>query len=240
MTLGEKDEDLENENEESFPYKEAVGGLLYISQISRSYIAFAVGQANGFRKNPRNKHWQAVKRILRYLKGTVDYKLTYSIDVNGKLTGYSDADWAYDPENRKSVTRTVYVMNGGPISWTSKRQPTIALSTVETEYIALASTCQKELWLRNLIHEINPFNAAEPIKIYSDNSGATNLSKRECVSQRSKHIDTRYHFLKENVENKAVEIEYVCTGEMTADLLTKALPKPKIECHVKALGMIGK
>lgn len=132
----------------------------------------------------------------------------------------------------------MFLSNGGAISWTSKRQSTVALSTVEAEYIALASTCQEAMWLKQLIEEIESIAAKKPMQIYSDNNGAISLSKNACVSQRSKHIDVRYHFIREKVENKRIKIGHVCTEQMIADMFTKALSKPKIQSYMSSLGLI--
>lgn len=176
---------------------------------------------------------------MKYLKGSLEYKLRYNKDSDSNITGYSDADWANDPDTRKSVTGAIFVTNGGAISWLSKRQRTVALSTVEAEYIALSTACQEALWLKELQRELNPEMEKRPIQIYSDNNGAISLCKNACVSQRSKHIDVRYHFIKENVRNGKLTVKHIASEEMIADMLTKALPKPKLECHVQNSGLIG-
>lgn len=219
-------------------YQEAVGSLLYLSQISRPDISFAVNQVSKFNINPDKQHWNAVKRIFKYLKGTINYKLRYSKDFNEEIIGYSDANWANDPECRKSITGTVFIKNGGAISWASKLQRTVALSTVEAEYIALATTCQEALWLQELRSEIEPEKKTKPMQLFSDNNGAISLSKNACMSQRSKHIDTRYHFLRDNIERNNVVIKHVSTEDMTADIFTKPLPKIKVEFHTKSLGLL--
>ncbi|KAK2578099.1 hypothetical protein KPH14_000762 [Odynerus spinipes] len=142
QSMNVKDEDMTR-----IPYQEAVGSLLYLSQVSRPDIAFAVNQ------------------------GTLDYKLTYSKKLTSDIVGYGDADWANDPKERKSVTGFVFLASGGAISWASQRQRTVALSTVEAEYIALSSTCQEALWLQQLSGEIEPESAKKAVQIYSDNNG---------------------------------------------------------------------
>lgn len=161
----------EIEEMSKIPYMEAVGTLLYISRISRPDISFAVNAVSRFNNNPGQAHWKAVKRIFRYLKGTINYKITFTNGQEHNITGYSDADWANNMEDSKSITGCVVKMCGGPILWTSKRQRTVALSTVEAEYIALASTCQEVVWLRELSKEIEQIVNPEPTVIHCDNNG---------------------------------------------------------------------
>ncbi|CAL1672301.1 unnamed protein product [Lasius platythorax] len=144
------------ENDAAFKdrYLEAVGSLLYIAQLTRPDIAKSVNAVSRFCKKPKNIHWTAVKRIFRYLKGTADFCLKYSRANKSKLLGFSDADWGNDKHDRRSISGCTFLLNGAAISWHSKKQRTTALSTVEAEYIALASTCQEAAWLENLVREM--------------------------------------------------------------------------------------
>ncbi|CAL1682484.1 unnamed protein product [Lasius platythorax] len=234
--MGPKDK-ADIEEMKNTPYLEAVGTLLYISQISRPDIAYAVNNVSCFCNNPDKAHWNVVKQIFRYLKGTKDYKLKFCINANTNIVGFSDADWANDQDSRKSITGSVFLGNGAAISWHSKRQRTVALSTVEAEYVALAFTCQEALWLRELIRETEPWKDVEPIELFCDNNGAICLTKNAALSQRTKHIDVRHHFVRESVENKKVTIKHLSTDEMIADMLTKPLARNKYECYVKRLGL---
>ncbi|XP_055904350.1 uncharacterized protein LOC129940122 [Eupeodes corollae] len=130
---------------QDIPYREAVGSLLYASQGTRPDIAHAVGVVSKYLSNPGHAHWKAVKRIMRYLKGTIDAKIEYSKNDDSELLAYSDADWANEVDDRRSVSGYILKMQGGPISWDSKRQKTIALSTTEAEYMALSAACQEVL-----------------------------------------------------------------------------------------------
>ncbi|KAK2577894.1 hypothetical protein KPH14_012634 [Odynerus spinipes] len=201
----------------NLPYLEAVGSLLYISQISRPDIAYAVNFVSSFNKNACNIHWNAVKRIFRYLKGTLDYKLSFKKNAEHNIVGYNDADWANDPKTRRSITGTTFTMCGGAISLYSKRQRTVALSTVEAEYMALAFSCQEGLWLRNLQKEIEPKTSNQPMRIYSDSSGAVNLSKNAITRQRTKHIDVRHHFVQEKVEAGIITVQHLSSEEIVVD-----------------------
>lgn len=178
-----------------------------------------------------------MKRIFRYLKGTINYSLTYTKSKHPEIVAYSDADWANDQCTRRSVTGTVFVKNGGAISWFSKRQRTVALSSVEAEYIALAFTCQEGIWIKRLVAEIESHANTRTLKIFCDSRGALSLAKNAITSQRSKHIDVRWHFIRDHVENGNVEVKHLNTEEMTADILTKPLGKPKINFFCKKLGL---
>jgi len=155
VELARKMESLNEPKMENVPYLEAVGSLLYVSQISRPDIAHAVNAVSSYSKEPKWHHWLAIKRIMRYLKGTIDLKLTFTKDSNLDVIGYSDADWANDPTDRKSITGCIFISSGAAISWFSKKQRTVALSSVEAEYIVLSFACQEAIWLRELRNEIN-------------------------------------------------------------------------------------
>jgi len=136
------------------PYREAIGCMMYIQLATRPDLAYAISMVSRFSNNPGVAHWQAVKRILRYLKGTKHMKLRFSNKGSDSIVGYSDADWAGDWEDRRSTTSYLFMSQGGAISWNSKKQPTVALSTTEAEYMALTSASQEALWLRRLMREV--------------------------------------------------------------------------------------
>uniref|UniRef100_A0A0A9XU65 Copia protein n=2 Tax=Lygus hesperus TaxID=30085 RepID=A0A0A9XU65_LYGHE len=222
------------------PYQEVIGCLLYLSQISRPDIIYAVNTLSRFNKNFQSQHWHAAKRVLRYLKGSVNMRLCYSKNSSGDLQVFSDSDWGNLINNRYSVSGSCIKFNGGLISWASKKQRTIALSTVEAEYMALSFNVQEIIWLRSLIKEIYPKSVLEPTIVYCDNMGSINLSKNDIVSQKSKHINLRYHFLKEHVKNGDVIIKYLPTDDMLADVLTKPLALPKFVKFTNEFGLIEK
>ncbi|XP_077265780.1 uncharacterized protein LOC143899395 [Temnothorax americanus] len=167
----------EAEEMKSVPYREAIGSLLYASQRTRPDIAYAVNLVSRFCQEPRRIHWIALKRILRYLKGTLTVKLVYSKDGNRKIEGYSDSDWANDESDRHSFTGNIFKFQGGPISWQNKKQRTAALSTTEAEYMALSATSQEALWLRELAMELDSDAVSSGITIYCDNKRAVDLAK---------------------------------------------------------------
>lgn len=211
------------------PYQEAVGSLLYAAQVSRPDIQFAVNNVSRFSNNPGKPHWMAVKRIMRYLNGTRDTKLVYRRDDKLGLHGFSDADWAGDAVDRRSVTGYVFLLQGGAITWNSKKQPTVALSTTEAEYMAMSATTQEAIWLRNLHNDIfgNRIKI-DQISIHGDNKSALALSdKTTSFHPRTKHIDIRHHFIREHVHEGIIRFSYIQTDNMTADCLTKAVTKIK-------------
>ena len=219
---------------ENVPYMSAVGSLMYAMVGTRPDIAFAVGAVSRYASNPGELHWRAVKRILRYLKGTAGRGLVFS----GSLTqdkgsagvtviGYSDADWAGSLDDRRSTTGYVFQLGGGAISWCSRKQKTTALSSTEAEYMAVAAAIKEALWLRFLLREAG-FPQDEPTVIFEDNQSCIALAKNPGKHDRTKHIDIRYHFAREQViEYENVVLIYRPTDEMVADMNTKALGAPK-------------
>lgn len=206
------------------PYQEAVGGLLYIAQGSRPDVTYAVNSVSRFNNNPGKPHWEAVKRIIRYLKGTIDAKLTFSKASKLNVSGYCDADWAGDLDERLSCTGYVFVSQGGAISWNSKRQSTVALSSAEAEYMSLSACTQEALWFRQL--ELDLSGQDNVTTIFCDNKSAT------------KHIDIRHRFVRGSVQDNLVRVEYLPTEEMLADIFTKPLTKEKHLYCSKEFGII--
>ncbi|XP_036322088.1 secreted RxLR effector protein 161-like [Rhagoletis pomonella] len=183
------------------PYQAAVGSLLYLAQCTRPDIAFAVNDVCGFNSNYNVSHWKAVKRIMRYLKGTRDYNLKYSSNGSPQLHGYSDADWAPDIDKRRSCTGYLFKMSNAAI----KRQPTVALSSTEVEYMAI--------WLKQLSGELD-YGGGSLFQLYCDNQSAIKLAESDGFRLRSKYIDLKYHHLRETVEKGIISIKYIPTVEL--------------------------
>lgn len=211
----------------SEPYRELVGCLMYLANASRPDIAFAANLLSRFNNNPSEIHWKMAKRVLRYLKGTVDCGINYE-KKSEYLVAYSDSDWGGDKNDRKSNTGYVVYLAGGPISWASRKQKTVALSTMEAEYMALSDLSKEIIYVRNLLEHIKYYSVLEtPTKIYCDNQSAICLSKNSVYHARTKHIDVRHHFTRETQERGDIELEYISTKMMAADALTKCVPKRK-------------
>ena len=218
------------------PYREIVGSLMYAMVCTRPDIADAVGSVAKYCEKYSNEHWIAAKRIAKYLKTTSKYALNYGGNNSSGLVGYADANWASDPDTRKSTTGYVFLLNGGAVSWNSKRQSTVATSSTEAEYMSLYSAVQEAIWLRRLLKDVN-YDTNGAIKIYQDNQGTIALAKNPTFHNRTKHIDIKYHFSREQVKSGNVELEYVSTNNMIADALTKPVSRNKIEEFAKCINL---
>lgn len=207
-------------------YQSAVGSLLYLSNWTRPDITFAVNTVAKFNSNPTEEHWKAVKRIMRYLKGTSDHGIMYTKDSKGNIIGYCDADWAGDINDRKSTSGYAFTLAGAPISWRSKKQSCVALSTAEAEYIALASAAQEAVRLRKLLNELDGPPEGATI-IHEDSQSAIAMAKNPQFHGCAKHIDIKYHYIRGEVGNGTVKLSYLPTDKMLADVLTKGLSKEK-------------
>ena len=175
------------------PYQSMVGSLLHAARATHPDIVHAVSTVSKFNAEPTQAHLTAVKRIFRYLKGTIDVVLQYKL-AGDKLMGYSDADWENDLDDQHSITGNVFIMSGGAVSWLSQKQATIALSTAEAEYIALGSATQEAIWLRQLLADLR-IDTKTPTEISEDNQGAIAMAKNPVGHKRTKHIDIKHHFI---------------------------------------------
>ena len=214
-------------------YQSAVGCLLYLSTRTRPDIAYAVGSVARFTAKPTKQHWSAVKRIMRYLNGTINHGLIYC--DTSFLTGYSDADWAGDLDDGKSTSGYVFTMSGAAISWLSKKQNCVALSTAEAEYMAMSMAAQESVWLERLLSDMNE-KSDEPILIYEDNQSTICMAMNPKFHGRAKHIDIRHHYVREQVANKKISLKYCASEDMIADMLTKGLSRTQF---IKLRDMIG-
>ena len=227
-----------SETMKDVPYRSAVGALMYLMVCTRPDLAAAVGTLSQFAADPCPTHWQALKRVFRYLQGTPTHGIRFSGSNGGKLTGFSDADWAGDIETRRSTSGYVFTLNDGCISWRSKKQRTVALSSTEAEYMALSEATQEAVWLKSFMCELGEHSTDEPIKIHEDNQGAIALAKNPEFHKRTKHIDIRYHFVREKVEDGQVVLEYCPTHDMLADIMTKPIAAPRFDILRTMLGIV--
>ena len=218
-------------------YQSAVGSLMYVMLGTRQDIAYAVRLVSQHCTNPDGHHWTTVKRIFRYLAGTRELGILYGGGTS--CEGFCDSDWGGSAD-RRSTSGYVFIQNGGAISWASRKQSTVALSSTEAEYITLTQAVKEVLWLRTLFSEIGaPKHAGEISQISSDNQGAIALAKNPGFHARSKHIDIQYHFIREhtNLDTGTISLEYCPTDKMTADILTKGLPRARHEKHTSGMGL---
>ena len=207
-------------------YQSAVGSLMYLAVSTRPDISYAVNNLARFNSNPQKEHWTALKRVLRYLNGTINHGLLYKQGGPERLVGYSDADWAGDLSDRKSTSGYIFMFSGGPVSWSSKKQKCVALSTAEAEYVALSAAVQECIWLRQLEAELSSTNDV-PTLIFEDNQSTIGMAKNPQFHGRAKHIDIRHHFVREQLAHGTIQLKYCPTTEMTADILTKGLNRER-------------
>eukprot|EP00253_Pinus_taeda_P014456 PITA_14456 len=208
-------------------YRSMIGSLLYLTG-TRPDIMHAVGIVGRFQANPKETHLQAVKRIFKYLQGTQNYGLWYPRDTDLTLHAYTDADWDGSVDDRKSTSGGAFFMGSRLVSWFSKKQSSIALSTAEAEYVAVASCCTQLLWMMQNLQDFQ-ISCTPPIPILCDNTSAISISKNPVMHSKTKHIPIKYHFLREQVLEQKVKLKYVPSKEQVADIFTKPLPRETFE-----------
>ena len=207
-------------------YRSKVGTLMYAMINTRPDLAYSVGQLSMFNQEPTMDHAAAAKRVYQYVQATHDQGIQYRQPSNGEpleLKVYVDASYA-STHDRRSISAYLIFMCGGPISWKSKRQSVVAISSTEAEYIALAQAVQEVIWLRQLLKDLG-HEIKTPTIIYEDNQACINLANNPVAHGRTKHIDVKYHFLREKLMEGTFTLQYCQTKEMIADALTKSLPK---------------
>src|ERR1700733_10096268 len=216
-------------------YKSIVGSLMYLT-ATRPDIMYAVSLISRFMERPKEAHWQAAKRILRYVKGTKRFGILYNVSEHSDLVGYTDSDWAGSVDDRKSTSGYVFHMGSGAISWASKKQSIVALSTAEAEYVAATAAACQSVWMRRMLRSLGQEQAKATV-IFCDNSSAIALSKNSVFHKRTKHIDTKFHYIRELVNNGEIVLQHCRTEDQLADILTKPLPKKGFDHFRKCLGM---
>lgn len=221
---------------QKYPYQQLLGALMYLCVLTRPDIAYAVSFLSQYNNFYDETHWKHLKRVLKYLSKTKDYGLKY-VEGNSSLIGFVDADWASCSIDRKSYTGYIFKLSGSAISYECRKQKTVALSSTEAEYMALSEACKEAVYLRNLIFEINGGQIDNlPVNLLSDNQSSQKLACNPLFHRRTKHIDVRHHFIRECVVKELVNISYLPTAEMPADILTKSLCSAK---HYKFIKMLG-
>ena len=200
------------------PYQNAVGSLVYAMISTRADIPYPVGVVSQYMANPGPQHWIAVKRILRYLQGTSNHVLQYGGSPSSlQVIGYCDADYAGDIDTRRSTTGYTFLLAGGAISWNSKKQPTVALSTSEAEHMAATHATKEEIWLQRFFKDIG-FLQDSPMTIYSDNQSCISLSRNPTFHARTKHVEIQHHFVREKIESGDINLVFCGTEDMVADV----------------------
>lgn len=225
--------------QETRNYQSIIGGIMFAMLCTRPDIAFAVTTLSQFASNPLPTHTQALHRVLKYLKGTVDQAITYTgigpISAAPTLIGYSDADWAQSYD-RRSVTGYTFILCGGAISWQSKKQRTVALSTVEAEYMAITHASKEAIWWRSVLNGLG-YDVTAPTTLWSDSQGSISLAGNPEHHARTKHIDIQYHFIRQHLAEQTISLRFIGTEDMAADSLTKVLDRVRHEKGMRMLGM---
>ncbi|KAH9705859.1 hypothetical protein KPL70_012033 [Citrus sinensis] len=219
------------------PYAEAVGSLMYAMLCTRPDICFAVGMVSRYQSNPGPEHWTAVKHIMKYLKRTKNYMLVYSGDELIPV-GYTDSDFMSDKDSRKSTSGYVFTLGSGAISWRSVKQSCIADSTTEAEYVAASEAAKEAVWLRKFLQDLEVVHAVTaPLKLFCDNSGAVAQSKEPRNHKKQKHIERKYHLIRDIVQRGDVEVTQIASQQNLADPFTKAIPGKPFNLHLDSMGM---
>ena len=218
-------------------YQQLIGTLLYASIGTRPDIAFTVTRLSRYNANPTDEHHRCAQYILKYLKGTIKTCIHYDGSSHAGLIGYSDSDCGENKDDRHSTSGQVFTLANGAISWRSRRQKTVALSVAEAEYMELAETAKQAAWLRSFSQEIGR-SPTHLTTICADNQAAIFLATNPAQQTRIKHMDIRYHYIWEQVEDQRVIICHIPGEDNPADLFTKPLGRIKVEKFKESIGLV--
>ncbi|KAJ4762199.1 Gag/pol [Rhynchospora pubera] len=213
--------------DDPYLYRSVVGALQYAT-LTRPEISFTVNKLSQFMHAPTETHWVAAKRVLRYLSGTIHHGLSINSTSSNIIHAYSDADWAGNVDDRRSTSGFCVYLGKNLVSWCAKKQPTVSRSSTEAEYRSLALTCTEILWLQFLLKELGVKMEAKPV-LWCDNIGATFLAMNPMFHARTKHIEIDYHFVREQVAAKQIEVKFICSVDQLSDVMTKPLPLPRFQ-----------
>eukprot|EP00253_Pinus_taeda_P016172 PITA_16172 len=200
-------------------------------------IIKGVGQVEKFQAAPKESHIIAIKRILRYLKGTTEYGLWYTKGNDLVIQAYTDADWAGSVDDRKSTSGASFHLGGCLVSWLSKKQSSISLSTTEEENVMIAACCTQVLWMKKTLQDLQ-IKFDEPIPIFCNNTNIISISKNPVMHSKTKHIPIKYHFVREKVAENNIKLEYLGTKEQIADIFAKPLARESFEYLFQKLGIL--
>ncbi|CAN1345666.1 Retrovirus-related Pol polyprotein from transposon TNT 1-94 [Linum perenne] len=227
------------ESTDNTHFRALIGSLLYLT-ASRPDILFCVCLCARFQANPKISHLSALKRVLRYLIATKDFGLWFPTTDQFDLIGFSDSDFAGSTTDRKSTSGSCQFLGPALVSWSSKKQPSIALSTAEAEYIAAGGCSTQILWIRSQLSDYGISISDSPTSLFCDNTSAINISKNPVLHSRTKHIDVKYHFLRDLVSQKIIDIKFIPTDFQLADIFTKALKEDQFIFIRQNLGILSR
>ena len=220
-----------------FPFRELVGLLMFLCNVTRPDLAYSVNVISRYVNNYNKNHWEAGKRILKYLKGTLNHGISYCYDNRAfNLTGYCDSDFAGDVSTRRSTSGYVFELASGPVTWTCQRQKSVAVSTTAAEYVSASLATREAVWLRKLLNDLG-HQTADALVLYVDNQNAIRLIKNPEFHKRTKHIDTQYHFVRDQYEANVIDVKYIPSENQKADIFTKALPRDRFKRLCDAIGV---
>jgi histone deacetylase 1/2 len=214
-------------SDDATEYRSIVGGLQYLT-ITRPDISYAVNRVCQYLQTPHDVHWTAVKRILRYIRHTPSYGLHLRSAPSACLSAFSDADWAGDPDDRRSTGGYAVFFGPNLIAWSARKQATVSRSSTEAEYKAVANATAELIWVQSLLPELGVPQHQPPV-LWCDNIGATYLSSNPVFHARTKHIEVDYHFVRERVAQRLLQIRFISSKDQLADIFTKPLPLPSFE-----------
>ncbi|KAJ8899766.1 hypothetical protein K2173_019466 [Erythroxylum novogranatense] len=215
-------------------YKQLIGSLMYIT-TTRPDLMFVVCLLSRYIMDPRDEHMQVAKRVLRYIKGTLGFGVFYKRGMTEELIVYTDSDYAGDIDNRRSTSGYAFLLSGGAVAWASKKQPVVTLSTIEAEFITATYCACQCVWMRRILEEFGVMQSG-CTTILCDNSSTIKLSRNPVLHGRSKHIDVRFHFLRDLTKNEVVKLVHCGTNDQIANILTKPL---KLEAFVRLREKLG-
>ncbi|CAB0040794.1 unnamed protein product, partial [Trichogramma brassicae] len=227
----------ESPSSTNYPYREAIGSLMFLTNVTRPDLSFSVNYLSRFLEKHARNHCEALKRVMRYIKGTINHGIVYKRSNGGdKLLGFSDSDFAGDADTRRSTTGYIFMLASGPITWSTQRQSSVALSSTEAEYVAAAAATKEIIWLRKLMQDLG-FHDAKPTTLHVDNMSAIQLIRNPVFHKKTKHIEVKHHFVREKFQSGVVEIQHVPSESQLADILTKALPRVQHQNLCNAIGV---
>ena len=225
----------EKQKMEDTPYRQAIGSLMYLMVSTRPDIASSIQVFAKYMQNPGIEHWEGVKRVFRYLKTTMRLCLRYEREGSTQVRGYCDSDYAGDLDTMRSTAGYVFLLAGGAISWSSKRQQIVAVSSTEAEYMAATHASKEALWLKRFVSDLGWEQST--VKVFCDNQSALKMMKNPTYHARTKHISVQYHFIRELIEAKELVFQFVGTNLQCADFLTKGVTREKLELFRFEVGL---
>ena len=217
------------------PYASAIGSLMYAMICTRPDLAHAVSMVSRYMHNPGKDHWSAVKWIFRYLKGTSDIGLVFDKTTTNDVVGFVDSDYGGDLDRRRSLSGYIFTLCNGAISWKATLQSIAALSTTEAEYIAATEGVKEARWLRGLVNELGI--AQDTLVVFCDSQSAIHLNKNSRYHDKTKHIDVKYHLIRDTVVVSKVVVKKIHTSENPADMFTMPLTNAKFQHCLDLIGL---